>query len=96
MLTEHLQHNYHHTNLYEQTGITFVGLTPGEFEEVVREYVERLDGSWLDTLDDEKRQQKYWQKFKEWSKFSEYHEWIHPEARLGTHYLQKMGGSFLA
>ncbi|WP_244265121.1 TIGR04372 family glycosyltransferase [Leptospira alexanderi] len=91
---EHLAHNYMETQFYEDAGIQIVDLAPEDILDVFQEQERRLSGSWIETEDDLKRQKSFWEIFKAWPEFSKYHNWIHPEARVGAHFLRKMGDSF--
>ena len=79
---------------YEQAGITLKDLSSQEIKEAVKERLERLNGTWVEQREDNNLQKRYWKQFKAWPDFSKYHGWIHPEARIGTHLLRKMGAAF--
>ncbi|EKQ99103.1 MULTISPECIES: TIGR04372 family glycosyltransferase [Leptospira] len=93
-LREHLAHNFLETQFYEDAGIQIVDLTPEDILSVFQEQEGRLSGSWIETEDDLKRQKNFWEVFKTWPEFYKYHNWIHPEARVGAHFLKKMGDEF--
>ena len=93
-LREHLKHNYLATEGYEKAGILIEELTSQEITDEVLQQEQRLSGSWIDTKEDLERQQKFWEIFKDWPQFSKLHGWVHPEARIGTHYLRNMGEAF--
>lgn len=92
---EYLDHSYHHTNDYPQAGIKIVDLTPEEILAAVEERWQRIQGTWVDTQDNLKRQQEFWKILKSQPDFSEYHGWIHPESRVGATWLRNMGDNFL-
>ena len=50
--------------------------------------------TWIDQKEDIERQRKLCNQLKILPKFSEFHAYIHPEARIGTHFLRKMGDAF--
>jgi putative glycosyltransferase (TIGR04372 family) len=93
-LREHLQHNYHELQKYEQAGISFKDLSSQEITEAVKERLERLNGTWIEHKEDIDLQNRFWDQFKAWPDFSKYHDWIHPQARVGSHFLRKMGDAF--
>ena len=64
-------------------------LDPSEITETVLEMEARLSGTWVETDEDIELHEKFWSELRAWPKFSKYHGWIHPEARLGTHYLRR-------
>jgi putative glycosyltransferase (TIGR04372 family) len=94
-LKEYLQHKYLHTQHYENTGIEIIDVSSDEITEAVTEKLMRIQGVWIDKDENVKQQQQFWKQFKSWVEFSKYHDWIHPEARMGAYFLEKMGDSFL-
>ena len=64
-------------------------LNPSEITETVLEMESKVIGSWVETDEDIELNEKFWSELRAWPNFSKYHGWIHPEARLGTHYLRR-------
>lgn len=93
-LKEHLSNHHLETLFYEDAGIQVVDLTSQDILDAIQEQEQRLLGSWVDTDDDLNRQKCFWEILKKFPEFSIYHNWIHPEARVGTHFLRKMGDAF--
>jgi putative glycosyltransferase (TIGR04372 family) len=93
-LSEHLKHEYFRKQNYEAQGIEIVDLSEDDIQCAIEEHISRLDGTWKDTPHDLELQEKFWSSLRQWQNFSQYHGWIHPKARVGTHYLRKMGDSF--
>lgn len=97
---EYLEHSYYKTNDYSQAGIKVVDMTPDEILAAVQERWQRIQGFWQDTEDDQSRQYRFWQIFKDYLKdhsdFSKYHGWIHPESRVASSWLRTVGDPFLA
>jgi putative glycosyltransferase (TIGR04372 family) len=93
-LKEYLHHKYDQTKDYDQAGIAIKDLTSQEISEAVSERLKCLNGSWQDTAEDRDLQDRFWKQLKEWPKFSQYHGWIHPEARVAAHFLRKVGDAF--
>ena len=60
-LKEHCQHGYGHTIEYEQAGIAVEDLSPAEITAAVTECEQRVAGTWVETKEDQDRQQ--WRRF---------------------------------
>ncbi len=88
-LLEQLEHTSLNGHYYEEKGIQVSDLNPSEIVEPVLEMETRLSGAWVETDEDTELHEKFWSTLRAWPKFSKYHGWIHPEARLGTHYLRR-------
>ena len=48
----------------------------------------RLNGTWQESNEDKLLQERFWEIFKSHSNFQKYHGDIHPEARVGAHFLR--------
>ena len=79
------------TQLYKEAGIEIVDLSSEEIFEAVQEFLMRVQGDFIDEEDNVLLQKQFWATFKDWENFSELHDWVNPDARVGTHYLRKMG-----
>jgi putative glycosyltransferase (TIGR04372 family) len=86
-LQEQLKHTSLNGHYYEEKGIQVRDLNPSDITETVLEMEERLSRSWVEMDEENELHEKFWSELRAWPKFSNYHGWIHPEARLGTHYL---------
>lgn len=95
-LSEYLRHTYGSSYRYADSGIGFADLEPGEVMDAVQEFWHRIDGSWIDSSEDEARQQRFWTQFRSWTDFPLYHHTIHPQAKVGTNWLRSRGDSFLS
>jgi putative glycosyltransferase (TIGR04372 family) len=84
------------TGFFAQAGIRIIDLTPEQILEAVQERWYRLQGNWVDTEADRKRNNRFWKILREYSTFNKYHGWIHPECRVGATWLRSMGDDFLA
>ncbi|MEO0534984.1 MAG: TIGR04372 family glycosyltransferase [Cyanobacteria bacterium P01_A01_bin.123] len=93
---EYLAHSYFHTNNYDHADIEIIDLTPEEILAAVQERWQRIQGTWVDTEDDLRRNLQFWEILKSHPDFHKYHGWIHPEARAGATWLRSMGDKFLA
>ena len=89
-LREHLRFTSANDHYYRDNGIAIKDLSPSDIKEVVMEMEARLSGTWLSTEDEEDLQKKVWDIIKGSPEFTCYHGWVHPEARLGTHYLREI------
>lgn len=93
---EHLENSYAHTEQYENAGIRYIDLTHEQILEAVKERWQRNQGTWVDTEEDLKRHNRFWEILKSDPNYHKYHGWIHPEARASTTWLRSMGDDFLA
>ena len=93
-LREHLHHNYVRSEEYEDAGIDIVDLTTDEIGTAVDEMTQRLAGSWQEAAADKKRQEQFWGILKAWPDFAKHHNWIHPQSRVGSHWLKHRGNDF--
>ncbi len=85
---EYLQHFYYRNEQYQNAGIKIIDLTPKEILHATQECWQRLEGNWVDTEDDLKKHQQFWDILMTWSEFSNYHGWKHPNSRIGTTWLR--------
>ena len=65
-----------------------IDLSPEVILAAVQERWERFQGSWVDTEDDIKRYQQFWEILKSHPDFHKFHNWIHPESRAGAIWLR--------
>ncbi|EKO08647.1 TIGR04372 family glycosyltransferase [Leptospira interrogans] len=93
-LNECLEHCYHHSGKYEEAEIMVEDLSSEDISEAVLELESRLRGEWNETHRQKELQKQFWKKLKKWENFSKYHGWLHPEARVGSHFLNKVGSEF--
>lgn len=92
---EHLEHSYYMTDDYAKAGIKIIDLNPEEILSAVQERWQRIQGTWLDTPEDMKRHDRFWNILQSHPDYNKYHGWIHPESRVGTMWLRSMGDEFL-
>ncbi|MBI3396657.1 MAG: TIGR04372 family glycosyltransferase [Spirochaetia bacterium] len=92
---ECLEYSFLRTQDYDRAGIDLEPLTADEICEGALELEARLAGKWNETEEDRVLQEKFWAIFRSHPKFNEFHGWIHPEARMGTHFLRSLGPDFL-
>jgi putative glycosyltransferase (TIGR04372 family) len=88
-LFEHLTHAYSRTKQYKNAKILVKGLTVKEILQAVLEMEARLSGSWEESEEDRQLQGKFWEIFRSSHQdFNKFHDIIHPEARVGAHFLR--------
>jgi putative glycosyltransferase (TIGR04372 family) len=87
-LTEHLNHNYYFNDDYDKAGIEVAKCGSSDICNAVLEKVARLNGTWQESNEDKLLQERFWEIFKSHSNFQKYHGDIHPEARVGAHFLR--------
>ncbi|MBC8182565.1 TIGR04372 family glycosyltransferase [candidate division KSB1 bacterium] len=87
-LSENLLHSYNFTEEYKNKGIKIVDLSQVEIKQAVLEMEARLSGTWRDLEEDQYLQDRFWRIFRSHKDIHKYHGKIHPEARVGAHYLR--------
>ncbi|MDI7201782.1 glycosyltransferase, TIGR04372 family protein, partial [Leptospira santarosai] len=93
-LNECLEHCYLHSEKYQEAGILIEDLSEDDILNVVLELESRLNNSWVDFNGNEEFENKFWRVLSNWKNFSKYHGWLHPEARVGSYFLNKVGSEF--
>ncbi len=91
---EYLNNNYQHSEKYQEVGIMIGNLSSEDISKAVLELESRLRGEWNETYRQKELQERFWKKLKGWENFSKFHGWKHPEARVGSHFLNKVGSEF--
>ena len=71
------------TDEYENMGIELIENTPEEISDVVNEQIQRLNGTWQETAEDEELQKKFWSSLES----SSLHGVI--RARIGAKFLKQ-------
>ena len=94
-LGEYLDHNFLRTNEYIEAGIRIVDLTPEEILAAVKEFWQRITGSWVETERDKGVQDSFWNHFSNWPLYSSYHGWKHPSSLIGSAWLANKGSEFM-
>ena len=79
----------------DESGIIHVDLTPQEISLAVEEFWNRLGGTWESTKSDIALQESFWTSFQQWSEYSRFHGWKHPESRIGARWLASQDPDFL-
>jgi len=87
-LNEHLEHKFHHTEQYENSGIKIINLSKEEILATVEEGWKRLEGTWVDTKHDIEEQKKFWSILINYRYFSRYHSYIHDDAKISSTFLR--------
>jgi putative glycosyltransferase (TIGR04372 family) len=93
-LSEHLRHNYGSSYRFAEAGIRFHDLEPEELMDAVQEFWHHIDGSWIDSPEDEDRQKRFWTQLKTWKDYERYHHEIHPKSMVGSAWLRSKGERF--
>jgi putative glycosyltransferase (TIGR04372 family) len=89
-VSEYLVNGWLTTSEYDIAGIQIVDLTADEITTAVQEFWQRHSKSWIETEDDQGRQEAYRKIFLEWPGFSNHHGWLHPGARVGAGWLRSV------
>ena len=88
-LSEQVKHTSLNGHYYRDNGISVHDMKPDEITDVVLEMEMRLAGTFPANQNVEKLNQGFWNELRGFPEFQKYHGWIHPDARLGTSYLNK-------
>ena len=88
-LQELLDADFYRIAEYSDAGLSIRDLSPDEILEVVKEGWERINGLWEDAEGDKARQKEFHAAVKG-SKASRYHNYLHPEARLSSVWLNNL------
>lgn len=88
-LQEMMDVDLYGTDEYSEAGLSIRDLSPDEILEVVKEGWERIDGLWEDAEGDKARQKEFHAAIRG-SKASRYHNYLHPEARLSSVWLNNL------
>jgi len=94
-LGEYLDYNFSRTEEYAEAGIRIIDLTPEEILAAVKEFWERIQGSWVETENDTGLQNEFWDHFSSWPLYSSDHGWKHPFSRIGSAWLANKGPEFM-
>lgn len=87
-LSEHLIYDYGRSETYDKAGILIRDLSPKEKKQAVLEMEKRLNGTWRSTNLDENLNNRFRGLLKSHKTFHKYHGEIHPESRVGAHFLR--------
>ena len=89
-IKEYVEAQGNRTDAYRKARIRISDLQPSEITAATKEMDERLKGCWTETADEYALQQKFWQTMRETTRYSEFHDWIHPSARIGQDFLRSI------
>ena len=92
-MKECLENNTYHGTELKKNNIEVIDLTEEEIKEAALEIEERFSGVWIDKDEDIKLQEKFWNTLKQWNKFSKYHNFINPKAKMSTSFLRTNSNS---
>ena len=94
-LQEQLEYTSVNSYYYNSHGIDINDLTPRQISDATLEMEARLTGRWEETQEDVDLQKRAWLQLKSYSKYHNYHKWIHPDARIGAKFLRESQDWFL-
>ncbi len=94
-VTEHLENSVISQRDFEERGLKFKSLSEEEICDAVMEMVDRREGSWVEESDAEQLQAGFWKIVKASASFESKHGFIHPEMRVGYHFLKNNHRWFL-
>jgi len=88
-LSEQVKHTSLNGHYYRDNGISVHDMKPDEITDVVLEMEMRLAGTFTTNQNVENLNQCFWNELRGFPESQKYHGWIHPNARLGTSYLNE-------
>lgn len=88
-LSEQVEHTSLNGHYYRDNGIRVHDMKADQITDVVLEMEMRLAGTFSTNQNIEKLNQGFWNELRGFPEFQKYHGWIHPDARLGTSYLNE-------
>jgi putative glycosyltransferase (TIGR04372 family) len=91
-LRNYLESGFHNTGDYSSSGIEILDLNEMEIRLAMIEFWKKIDGSWK--VKDSPRQLKFQEEFKRWPEFGRFHDFIHPESRIGHNWLSERDTNF--
>jgi len=94
-LKEYLKYNYSSSKDYENAQIEITDLNESEILEATKECWERTQSNTIESIEALNLQDRFWQIFKEWPLFSNYHGWIHKKSGIVIGWLKKNENYFL-
>lgn len=80
---------------YDLKEIAIEDLSTSEITDAVLEMEQRIAGVWKDEIEGQVRQQRFWEVYRAGPDFNKWHDYKHPEARVGYAWLKSMGDAFL-
>jgi len=86
-LSEYYNNAFWHTDAYETAKIHIENLTEEEITAAVIERIERIEGTWVESLQGAKLQKTFWEVSKSNSDFTNLNSFIHPEACVASSFL---------
>ena len=93
-LTQTVEHTYYIDNEYIENGIDIVNLTQHEIIESVKEFWHRLLYAPTEIPSAIDRQNKFWRALIKSPNYRKYHNYIHPEARVGSFWISAQDDKF--
>ena len=88
-LSEQVEHTSLNGHYYRDNGIRVHDMKADQITDVVLEMEMRLAGTFSTNQNIEKLNQGFWNELRGFPEFQKYHGWVHPNARLGTSYLNE-------
>ena len=79
---------------YEGSGIQVKELSEEEIRSCVQEFYMRYLGTWTDSTTDLDLHRKFWATLENWSDYTTWHDWRHPESRTATVWLRARPAEF--
>jgi len=89
-IREYVEAQWNRTDAYREAKIKIADLQPSEITSATKEMDQRLRECWAETADDHALQQRFWRIMKENPRYSDFHSWVHPSARIGRNFLRSI------
>ena len=85
---EYCQNNFFRSENYEYFGINIVDLNSKEITDSVLEKIKIIEGKYILSVEDNQLQNNFWDTALKTKKFSEFNEFIHPDAGISLSFLR--------
>ena len=85
---EYCEYNFFYSERYDYFGINIVDLDPTEITDSVCEVIEKIEGRYIEKIEDTELQNYFWETAMKNKRFSDVNEFIHPDARMTRTFLK--------
>jgi putative glycosyltransferase (TIGR04372 family) len=87
--------NHGGIDYFNYAGIQWIDLSADEILAAVQEWWQRLQGTWVDTEAYLNRHHRFWEIYRSHPDFATFHNWVHPESKMGATWLESQADAFL-
>jgi len=92
--SEYWNNSFLNAEKYERNNIEIIDLTSNKIKESVEEFWLRIQGNWVDTEKDIKKNKIFYEIFKSQPDYHKYHGYVHPKSLIATCWLREKEEDF--